>query len=111
MTLTSHGHHIPRTPVVDVAETPLNCGGPGVCDDCTFEIQWFKNRDEKRALIFPSDETVNLDSQILRKISAKIRSQNPKPKPSMLVREHILSRNIHALADALDSVANDLNGL
>lgn len=107
MTLTSHAHHIPGTPKVRRSTQPVNCGGPGVCDICTFEMRWYADRDKQRARLYPS-EVDGLNSQILRRISAKLRSQNPKLKPTILVREQVLSRTIHALADAIDGVADDI---
>lgn len=106
MTYTSHLHHIPGTPKEEPVFLPFNCGGLGVCESCTFEVRWFADRDKHRARLFPS-ESVSLDSQILRKISDKLRSKNPKPRLSMLIEDYKLSRTIHALADAIDGVAND----
>jgi hypothetical protein len=70
-------------------------------------MRWFSDRDKHRARLFPS-EIDGLDSQILRKISAKLRSQNPKPNTLLIVREQVLSRTIYALADAIDDVADDI---
>ena len=105
-------HHIPGTPVDVRTIPPYNSGGPGVCEDCSFEIKWYNDFDRKRAELFPSEVSVrNLDSHTLRNISAKLRSQNPKPNTRMLVREYQLSRSIFALADAFDGVADDIDGL
>lgn len=112
MTFSSHMHHIPGTPVEESVIPPFNCGGPGLCEDCTFEMRWYKDRDRFRTVIFPSEvKGNNLSSQVLRNVSAKLRSQNPKPIKSMLVREHVLSRIIFTLADAIDKVADDVKGL
>lgn len=109
MTVTSHAHHIPGTPTESVFAQPLNCGGPGVCESCTFEMRWFADRDKHRALIFPGEVTgLNLDSQILRKISAKLRDQNPPPNVLMRTSRYTLAASIYALADAIDGVADDL---
>lgn len=111
MTLTSHKYHIPGTPADEPVNPILNCGGPGVCEVCTFDMRWVQDCNAKRALLFPKEDD-GLDSQLLRKISAKIRSQNTIPnKMTMLNREYILSRTIFALANAIDGVANDKNGL
>lgn len=107
MTFTSHLHHIPGTPTGELVLPPFNCGGLGVCESCTFEMRWYADRDKHRALLFPS-VVESLDAQILHKISDKLRSQNPKPKPSMLTREYQLFRTIHALADAIDGAADDI---
>lgn len=112
MAFTSHLHHIAGTPVEESVFSPFNCGGPGVCDSCTFEVRWVANYNEKRAVIFPSEANVlSLDSQLLRNVSDKLRSQNPIPNKPLLVREHMLARSIHALADAIDNVADDIQGL
>jgi hypothetical protein len=113
MAFTSHMHHIAGTPVEEPVIPPFNCGGPGVCDDCTFQVRWVSDYDAKRAVIFPSESNdLSFDSQVLRNVSAKLRSHNPKPnRIQMLVREYQLSRSIFALADAIDSVADDIDGL
>jgi hypothetical protein len=113
VTKTSHGHHIAGTPTEDERSTLfVNCGGPTVCGSCDFDIRWYKDYAEAKQLretthIFPS-EIDGLDSQILRKISAKLRENNPEPKRSMLVPRYQLAYTIYALADAMDSVAKDL---
>lgn len=37
MAYTSHGHHIPGTPLGVAPNEVANCGGPGVCDSCNQE--------------------------------------------------------------------------
>lgn len=91
---------------------PVNCGGPTLCDTCDFEIRWHKDqaqakRSHASTHIFPS-EIDGLDSQILRKISAKLREKNPRPTGRMLVPRYQLAFTVYALADAMDSVAEDL---
>lgn len=41
MTLTAHGHHIPRTGHNDEVKgiKPRYCGGVGVCGSCTMEAK------------------------------------------------------------------------
>jgi hypothetical protein len=114
VTLSSHYHHIPGSTTDDELNDPfiqpVNCGGPLVCESCTFEYRWYEDRKSKRQLINPS-AIDDLDAQTLRKISDKMRSQNPKPNLSIRAREYILYRSIHALADAIASVADDQQGL
>jgi hypothetical protein len=91
---------------------PVNCGGPTVCDSCDFDIRWHKDyakakRTKESTHIFPS-EIDGLDSQLLRKIAAKLRERNPKPLRTMLIPKYQLSSTIYALADAMDSVAKDM---
>ncbi|QED11619.1 hypothetical protein PP914_gp130 [Arthrobacter phage Qui] len=112
MTLTSHAHHIAGTPTDDTYSiVPVNCGGPTVCETCDFEIRWYKDQAKARhsqesTHIFPS-EIDGLDSQILRKIAAKLRDKNPRPSRMMIIPRYQLASTIYALADAIDSVADD----
>lgn len=109
MTLTSHDHHIPGSTTDDelYAFQPRNCGGPLVCESCQFEYLWFEDREAKRRRILPQS-IKSLESQTLRKISAKLRSKNPEPNMNMHIPEYQLARTIHALADAIDGVADDI---
>jgi len=110
MTFTRHLHHIPgSTTDNELHEVePVNCGGPLICESCKFECSWFRDFDEKKATIFPS-EVESLDSVILKKIAAKIREKNPEPHNMMLIRKYHVAAAIHALANAIDGVAEDMS--
>jgi hypothetical protein len=113
VTQTSHAHHIAGTPTDDEHHiVPVNCGGPTVCDSCDFEIRWLKDYAEAKRVresthIVPS-EMDGLDSRILRTIAAKLREKNPRPSGRMIIAKYQLAFTIYALADAMDSVAEDL---
>jgi hypothetical protein len=110
VTLTSHAHHIPGTPTESLSIQPFNCGGPRVCDICTFEVAWFEDFVTKRERIFPIGPDV-IGANTLRKIAAKMRDQNPPPTGSMLIPKYHLAKSIYAIADAIDGVAKDMDGL
>lgn len=113
MTQTSHAHHIAGTPTDDEHYiVPVNCGGPIVCDSCDFEIRWHKDyvkakRVKESTHIVPS-EIDGLDSRIIRTIAAKLREKHSIPHRGLLTSRYLLASNIYALADAMDSVASDI---
>lgn len=111
MAYTSHLHHIAGTPIEDEHIVPVNCGGPTLCDTCDFEIRWYKDqakakRSHASTHIFPS-EIDGLDSQILRKISAKLREKYPTPAKQRWMKDQLATTIINTLAEAIDSVADD----
>jgi len=114
VTQTSHAHHIDGTSTDDEHDiVPVDCGGPTVCGSCDFDARWHKDyieakrNKELQHRILPS-EVAGLNSQTLRKISAKLRERNKAPWAGMLIPKYQVAATIYALADAMDGVAKDL---
>lgn len=66
MTLTSHGHHIPGSPVEQGDAPPkARCGGPGLCGVCTSQSDLWRQEAERLGVLAELDAAIPQHQGIL----------------------------------------------